>query len=178
MPAEAVTLSKAWKVTLNGFTSVKTSTNALTVTDGSYVADGEDLDYTTLPAGKHVINTTDGSVAADAVLTSNVTVSADVELSAATQVEITSDIDKIEYVRSGSGRTSEITDTGDNKVYVLAGETLVVTGTTTTTGTRIKLTVAAGQTAPALTLDEAADGAVAAMIQFVIGEVDVKADEV
>ena len=179
MPAEAVTLSKAWKVTLNGFTSVKTSDNAMTVTDGSYVADGKSLDYTTLPADKHVINTTDGSVAADAVLTSNVTVSADVELSAATQVEITSNIAKIEYVRSGSGRTSEITDTNsDDKVYVLAGETLVVTGTDTTTGKRIELTVAAGQTAPALTLDEAADGAVVAMIQFVIGEVDVKADEV
>ena len=95
MPAEAVTLSKAWKVTLNGFTSVKTSDNAMTVTDGSYVADGKSLDYTTLPADKHVINTTDGSVAADAVLTSNVTVSADVELSAATQVEITSNIAKI-----------------------------------------------------------------------------------
>ena len=130
MPAEAVTLSKAWKVTLNGFTSVKTSDNAMTVTDGSYVADGKSLDYTTLPADKHVINTTDGSVAKDAVLTSNVTVSADVELSA-TQVEITSNIAKIEYVRSGSGRTSEITDTNsDDKVYVLAGETLVVTGTT------------------------------------------------
>ncbi len=53
----------------------------------------------------------------------------------------------------------------------------MVTGTDTTTGKRIELTVAAGQTAPAPHPDEAADGAVVAMIQFVIGEVDVKADE-
>ena len=98
-------------------------------------------------------------VAADAVLTSNVTVGADVELSAATQVEITSNIAKIEYVRSGSGRTSEITDTNsDDTAYVLAGETLVETGTDTTTGKLHELTVAAARLPPPHP-DEAADGA-------------------
>ena len=176
--SDDVTLKGGYIVTLNGIDSVKVKTSNEVVTSGMVVAKDQTLDYTTFVGAKHVIDTTVAGTVSGAKIAADVTVGKNISLSAATALTKTANINDVAYVLD-SGRVQKVgTDDAAETIYIVAGQTIQVTGNTTTAGTTIKVTATDGtSTVPALTLNEAATGTYGAMVKFVLTDVDLSLDE-
>ena len=125
-----VTLNGGYEVTLNGVTA---TVNSKAVTSGQIVANTSDnLVAAAVESGMSVIDTTGGAKFDDTVY-SAAAVSADIELSAATKLNLTSVT--VSYVSQPSGKPVEIADSMDTEVYVVPGTVIVVEGSAPVTVT-------------------------------------------
>lgn len=177
---EAITLNKAWTVTLNGFESVATDTTE-TVKNGYYVVDGVKITKESIAAAGNVINTSvAGTITATALASAaDVAVSAEVSLSKAIAIVKTANIDTISYKR---GQTDNYETFGTAKnaetVYILPGQTLKIVGATTNSaGKTLKITVATGVTAPTPDYNEASTATAAFEAKLSDVTVDISIDE-
>ena len=125
-----VTLNGGREVTLNGVTA---TVNSKAVTSGQIVANTSDnLVAAAVESGMSVIDTTGGAKFDDTVY-SAAAVSADIELSAAAKLNLTSVT--VSYVSQPSGKPVEIADSMDTEVYVVPGTVIVVEGSAPVTVT-------------------------------------------
>ena len=125
-----VILNGGREVTLNGVTA---TVNSKAVTSGQIVANTSDnLVAAAVESGMSVIDTTGGAKFDDAVY-SAAAVSADIELSAAAKLNLTSVT--VSYVSQPSGKPIEIADDMDSEVYVVPGTVIEVEGSAPVTVT-------------------------------------------
>ena len=107
--------------------------NSKAVTSGQIVANTSDnLVAAAVESGMSVIDTTGGAKFDDTVY-SAAAVSADIELSAAAKLNLTSVT--VSYVSQPSGKPVEIADSMDTEVYVVPGTVIVVEGSAPVTVT-------------------------------------------